>query len=162
MIVFFFFLRISETTSLMYFGQFCFKRRQINVRETPCFVLTTLHVTQPRVCLHSQFSKLEFFSMTVFNTVCVNMVKNMNKCSMYFSSFNGWYLKYRTKPITINQVLNLHTCCRIRATRCVQQTMAQWRIQGRDPPPHPYLRVWIPHGFSITTTVQIVFCNRVL
>ena len=42
------------------------------------------------------------FSMTVFNTVCVNMVKNMNKCSMYFSSFNGWYLKYRTKPITIN------------------------------------------------------------
>ena len=48
---------------------------------------------------------------------------------MYFSSFNCWYLKYQIKLFTISQLLRLHPCCRIRATKCVQWTMALYRYK---------------------------------
>ena len=48
---------------------------------------------------------------------------------MYLSSFYCWHLKYQIKLFTISQLLSLHPCCRIGATKCVQGTMALYRYK---------------------------------
>ena len=48
---------------------------------------------------------------------------------MYFNSFYCLYLKYQIKLFTICQLLSLHPCCRIHATKCVQRTMALYRYK---------------------------------
>ena len=48
---------------------------------------------------------------------------------MYFSSFYCWHLKYQIKLFTISQLLSFHPCCRIRATKFVQRTMALYRYK---------------------------------
>ena len=48
---------------------------------------------------------------------------------MYFSSFYCWHLKYQIKLFTISQLLSLPPYCRIRATKCVQRTMALYRYK---------------------------------
>ena len=45
------------------------------------------------------------------------------KWRMYFSSFNGLYLKYHIKLFTIGLLLNFHPWCRMCATKCLQWTM---------------------------------------
>ena len=61
-------------------------------------------VTQPLVCLHILFSKLKFFSMTVFKREIISqsvltwleilvigfLFAQYQKCSTYFGSITGW------------------------------------------------------------------------
>ena len=57
----FFLSRIFDPATLMYFGYFCFKKRGLNMFETPGSVFRLegfAQVTQPLVCLHMLFSKL--------------------------------------------------------------------------------------------------------
>ena len=60
----------------MYFKLLCFKKRRLNVCETPRPVFRFdgfAQVTQPLVCRHILFSKLFiFFSMTVFKRKIIN------------------------------------------------------------------------------------------
>ena len=65
---------------------------------------------------------------------------------MYFSSFYCWHLKYQIKLFTISQLLSLHPCCRIRATKCVQRTMALYRYKL----------------FKVFSFSLIEFCNVVM
>ena len=107
-------------------------------------------VTQPRVCLRSQFSKLEFFYMTVFDRGIIRKSvltwkNNDDDDSCVFRSvavFNGCYLKYKIKLFTISQLLNLRPWCRIRAAKCVQRTMALYQYKLFDLFPLVMFKRW--------------------
>ena len=107
------------------------------MRETPgsVFCLDGLaQVTQPLVCLHILFSKLYFFSMTVFKRESINqsLLTWLKILVIFFMSFSmesslvadWWWTVWFDILFTFSQLLNLHPCCRIRETKWVQRTIS--------------------------------------
>ena len=118
-------------------------------------------VTQPLFCPHPLFSKLQFFSVTVFKREIIGQsvltwlkilvivsFAQYQKYSKYFSfSTNAnlvadWW--WTVILITLGLLLNLHPCCKMRATKCVQRTIALYQYKLKTVQPIP------------------IFCNRVL
>ena len=111
-----------------------------------------------RLSSHSVFQALIFFSMTVFKreiiSQSVNTVKNISNCFFFFCAISEmqyvfwqyhrlviFYISCSTNAnlvadwwwtvilITFGKQLNLHPCCKIRATKCVQRTIALYQYK---------------------------------
>ena len=87
-------------------------------------------------------------------SVCIDMIKNISicfavqhhKCRKYFYFYrlviffiscsiesslvaDWWWTVWFDILFTFSQLLNLHPCCRIRATKCVQRTIALYQYK---------------------------------
>ena len=123
-----------------------------------CFVLTSLHRLPSHSFVTFCFPSCNFFAMTVFKReiisqsvltwlkILVIFFSQYQKCRRYFQFYSiifffiscsvesslvadWWWTVWFDILFTFSQLLNLHPCCRIRATKCVQRTIALYQYK---------------------------------
>ena len=70
-------------------------------------------------CAISEMQKVfYFYRLVIFFHILQHRIK-----------FNSWWTVWFDILFTFSQLLNLHPCCRIRATKCVQRTIALYQYK---------------------------------